>query len=137
MQEFDLMAFLMTSGILVAVGGLVVTAIKYGVAWFNVKRDELLEKMHDKKVADALRKASDLVTMAVIQTAQVEAKKFKEAIADGKLSDEEKAELFQIAKDRALTLITNDMASLIVEDIGDLDAWLDAQIENSVWYSKK
>jgi hypothetical protein len=137
MQENELLSFLVSSGILVALVGLGITGIKFLKVWLDAKIAVMLENLHNEKVADAIRKAENAVTLAVVQTAQLEADAFKAAAADGKLTNEEKIQLRDLAKERAISLINNDIAGLIVEDINDFDGWLNTQIENAVWYSKK
>lgn len=133
----NIWTFLVSSGILAAVLGLGLVGINYLKAWINAKTADLAERLHDDKVKDAVVKAENLISLAVVETAQVEADAFKKAAEDGKITDEEKAQLKQIALDRANKLIKDDLAVLVTESVGDYSAWLESQIENAVFYSKK
>jgi cyanate lyase len=132
MQENEILTLLISSGVLVAVVGLCVSLVKLGKVWVDAKTAEITARIKNNAVADALRRAEESITYAVVQTAQVEADAFKAAAEDGKLTESEMRELRDIAMERAKSFITDDLMSILTENIKDVDAWIVAQIETNV-----
>jgi hypothetical protein len=126
------LSLLVSSGLLAVVLAVAISALKLGKAWLDAKTEELRERIKSEKVRNALAQGETAVWNAVLQTAQQEADAFRRAAADGKLTDEEKAELRDIAKNRALSFLTEDVIDLITENVRDFDEWLNALIEKVV-----
>jgi cyanate lyase len=130
MQETEFWAISLP--VLVALVGLVLGLIKLGKVWVDSKAAEIQAGIKSEEVGNAFYRAEQLVTTAVLQTAQVEADAFKSAAADGKLTEEEMKELRDLAISRAKSFITDDLMDLLMENIKDVDAWLEAQVEATV-----
>jgi cyanate lyase len=126
------LSLLVSSGLLAVLLAVAMSALKLGKAWLDAKTEELRERISSQKVRDALAQGETAVWNAVLQTAQLEADAFRKAAEDGKLTDEEKAKLRNIAKERALSFLTEDAINLIRENVRDFDEWLNALIEKVV-----
>jgi hypothetical protein len=121
-----------TSGLLAVLIAMVIALIKLGTAWIESKTSQI----QNTKVRDAFLHVEAAVESAVNQTAQQEADSLKAAAQDGKLSEEEKQKLKQIAIDRAMAFVSLDAVELVKDNIQDFTAWIDALVEKYVRQSK-
>lgn len=131
----ELWSGIVNSGLLLAVLAVAVAGIKCGVAWLNAKTQDITNGMKSQKVGNAIWRAEQAVSTAVLETAQMEADRYK-AMGGGKLSDEQAAELKQLAIDRAKSFLTEDIINLLKENLGDVEAWFEGMTEQYVRQAK-
>lgn len=113
-----------------------ITLIKLGTTWMKTKQTELAANIKSQKVRDAFIRGTDLIYQAVNDTAQEEGVELKKALNDGHLSDEEAVHLKQVARDKVMKLLTEDMVADITTNVKDFNLWLDTMIETMVVKSK-
>jgi len=88
-----------------------------------------IEKQIDNELASKyIDMASEAVVQAVAYTSQVFADSLK---VDGAFTKEKQIEAFNMAKDKALEIISDTSLKAINDVYGDLDAWLDTKIEQA------
>lgn len=108
------------------ISGLAAYAVNLFKAWMN-------SKIKDKKVADMMNKALDIVTGAVKQVYQV----FVEALkAEGKFDEAKQREAKEAAKAIIKKEMTPELVSFVNENYGVLEDWINNQIE-TVLYNLK
>ena len=106
----------------------------YMCNFLYVKWTEGKEKMKNEKVATTLDNVVNMVLDVVEATNQKYVDELKKR---GEFTKETAAEAFQISKETALTMLSNEAAEIIVDVYGDLDVYLDTLIEATVKQLKK
>lgn len=116
----------MIKAILVIVTVLLAWSMERLVAWFN-------SKMKESKLASKLTKAKEIVQNVVKKIYQCYVQDEKRT---GNFSEHEKKE----AKKRVIleckTLMNKRLQQYITKELSDLDAWLDMQIEATIYTLK-
>ena len=105
--------------LIIAGGGYLVALLK--------KHTEQLQQKNNNDTADKYMSiACDAVTQAVTCTSQT----FVDALkAEGTFTKEKQLEAFNMAKAKALNILSDTTVAALWEIHGDLDAWLDTKIE--------
>ena len=117
--------------IIYAALGVIITSLAgWGVAIF---KNWVSSKIKDKHLAELVTRTFDIITDAVKSVYQTFVESLK---AEGKFTKEAQAE----AKEKALEIIksrfTPDIVDYVKENYGDLEAWVNTQIE-AVLYNLK
>ena len=105
---------------------LISVAIPYGIKWLKTKtRNEMLLKLIDR--------AEVLVNSCVEYTSQTFVNGLKQ---EGKFTKEEGKIAFEMSKERVLNLMTEELYNAIEECFGDVNLWIETQIETNVLQNK-
>jgi hypothetical protein len=116
------------------------------VALIGVLSAKLVElinaKAKNETVKGILARLTEAVTDSVGEVYQTEAEALKEAMADGKLTEEEKARLRQIAIDHAKSYLgpkglAELMAVLGLATEGDADKVIGGKVEKAIYDAKR
>lgn len=121
--------FLVSTGLLVAIAGLLISALKLGKTYFDLKTEELKKNMKSKELQDAATKAEDAIWTVVMQLANETVDNLKAKAADGKLTQLEIDELRTTAYTRAKQLMGDATYKLLQEYVGDAQAWMLSKID--------
>lgn len=112
--------------LLVPIMGAVATFV---VTYLRAKSEQIRRKIDDDTINKYIYLAEDIIATAVLQVNQVFVEELKK---DGKFDKERQQEAFNKCKEIVLTLL-NDNAKTVIEFIfGDLNRWIDSQIEATV-----
>src|SRR5690606_2468858 len=112
--------------LLVPIMGAVATFV---VTYLKAKSEQIRRKIDDDTINKYIYLAEDIIATAVLQVNQVFVEELKR---DGKFDKERQQEAFNKCKEIVLTLL-NDNAKTVIEFIfGDLNRWIDSQIEATV-----
>ena len=86
-------------------------------------------KLKCQKAQQYIDRAQEYLTSAVAMTNQVFVNQLK---ADGKFDEENQAAAFQMAMDTWLKMLSDDMKNVIIAEVGNFEAWAEAQLEARV-----
>lgn len=110
------------------------TVVGLLVAWGLAELRKFLKtKTDNETVTQAFDQLSNVVQTTVVSLNQT----FSRALADGKLSDPEKAEIKKMAVERVKSQIPKVTKKVLVRAITDLERHIDDQIETAVNYDKR
>jgi len=117
--------------ILLNITGALVTFVLIPVIGFagQVLIKWLAQKTKNEKLASYLAAAANVVVSAVRETMQTYVDSLKKS---GAFTPEAQAAAFQKAKETAAAQISAEIKSLITENHGGFDKWLETQIEAAV-----
>ena len=121
--------FLVSTGLLVAIAGLLISALKFGKTYIDLKTEELKKNMKSKELQDAVTKAEDSIWTVVMQLANETVDDLKAKAADGKLTSIEIDNLRTTAYTRAKQLMGDATYKLLQEYVGDAQAWMLSKID--------
>ena len=129
MKIFD---YVVQSGLLVALLGFAVSAIKYGKQGIDAKTKESTVKIKDTNTRHAVDTVENAATTVVYKMAQTTVDDLKEKAADGKLTADEIAQLKADSLAEVKQLVGTDVVNTIQTVFGDAEAWITAKIECAV-----
>lgn len=120
----------------------VTTLLLPGIAWLSKKLAGLIDRnIETKLLSKALTIVNVVVSGVVTSLSQELADAFKEAAADGKLTDEEKTKLKKLALERIKDLLTSgDTWSILLGAFGSeekVEEFVAGEIEKSVRFTKE
>lgn len=106
----------------------------YGVKLLKKWIDEKTQKIDNEKAQEYLTSIGDTICQVVMSTTQtyVDNLKGKDAF-----DDVAQKEAFNITKNAVLNLLTTEAKDFLAKAYGDVDAWLDSKIEQTVQATKK
>lgn len=136
MSSEQIMDFIIQSGLLGVLVGLLVSVIKYAKTFLDNKTNETLSKINDENIKNAIFITQDLVSTVVLELSQTMADEMKKKTADGKLSAEDVKTLKSVAIERIEKLMSEKVYSTINEVFGNVENWLNEKIESEVRKSK-
>ena len=93
----------------------------------------LKARTHNAKVQQYIDRAQEYLTSAVAMTNQTFVNQLKK---DGQFNEENQAAAFQMAMNTWLEMLSDDMKNVIIEEVGNLEAWAEAQLEACVAFQK-
>lgn len=102
---------------------------KWLVSFIQQKMDEAAQKVDNELVDKYLGMLSNTITKCVIATNQTYVETLKK---EGKFDLAAQKEAFDMTKDAVLTILEGDALNYLNEIIGDLDTYIDKQIEANV-----
>ena len=102
---------------------------KYLIAFINIKSKELQDKTDNEKAQKYMQMATETITSCVIATNQTYVESLK---AQGKFDKEAQEIAFNKTLEAVLTLLNDEVKDYITEAFGDLNAYLNTQIEAAV-----
>lgn len=129
--------FLVSTGILVALAGLLVSGLKFGKTYLDLKTEELKKNMKSKELQEAVDKAEDSIWAVVMQLANESVDNLKAKAADGKLTEAEIDDLRTTAYTRAKQLMGDTTYKLLQEYVGDAQTWMLTKIDAMSRETKK
>lgn len=132
MNESEVINAVISSGLLAAVLGLVLSAAKYAKTVVDAKAAEVAAKIKNADVKHAVDTAADCATTVAYKMAQTVVDDLKAASADGKLTAEEAAQVRTNALREVKMILSNDVIDTIHTEFGDANAWLQSKIEAAV-----
>lgn len=91
-------------------------------------------KTKNEKAMEYISKAEGYLLDAVLMVKQTFVDSLK---AEGKFDADAQAEAFLKARDAWAKMMSEEMKLIIINEVGDLDAWVQAKIEAAVIESKK
>lgn len=110
-----------------ALAGLVVTV---GIPYlFSL----IKSKVQHSKAQQYLDRAAEYMSSAVAMTNQTFVDQLKK---DGKFDADAQAAAFQMAMNSWLEMLSDEMKDVIVEEVGNFEAWAEAMLEARVSYHK-
>lgn len=86
-------------------------------------------RIHNTKAQQYIDRAQEYLASAVAMTNQVFVDQLKK---DGEFNEENQAAAFQMAMDTWLKMLSDDMKKVIVEEVGNFEAWAEAKLEACV-----
>lgn len=101
---------------------LISVLIPYAIKWLKGQTDSVFLK-------NMIARAEQLVDDCVNYTSQTFVNALKK---EGKFTKEEWKIAFDMSKDRVLALMTEEMAEALEDCFGDLNIWIETQIETDV-----
>lgn len=102
---------------------------KYLIAFINAKSVEMQNQAQNETAKKYLEMASETITACVIATNQTYVETLK---AQGKFDKEAQEVAFNKTLEAVLTLLNDEVKDYITEAFGDLNAYLNTQIEAAV-----
>ena len=116
--------------LIIVIDALVGVAISVGIPMlFSL----LKKRTNNARAQQYIDRAQEYLTTAVAMTNQVFVDQLKK---DGKFDEENQAAAFQMTMETWLKMISDDMKNVIVEEVGNFEAWAEAQLEASVAFQK-
>lgn len=106
----------------------------YVCKFLYAKWTEGQAKIENEKIATTLDNVVNMVLDVVEATNQTFVDELKKK---GEFTEEAAAEAFRISKDKALKMLSNESADIIVSVYGDVNEYLDTLIEATVKQLKK
>lgn len=106
----------------------------YVCKYLYAKWTEGKVKIENEKVSNTLDNVISMVLDVVQATNQVMVDELKK---NGEFTKDAALEAFNISKDKALTMLSNDAVEIITAVYGDVDVYLDTLIEATVKQLKK
>lgn len=100
----------------------------------NLKAEQIKQLNKNRKLDKFIDLAKDIIEKSVISVNQTYVEKLKE---QKEFTEEKQKEAFKIAKKKILSILTEDTKKAILLLYGDLNAFLDSQIEATVNNVKK
>ena len=102
---------------------------KWLVSFIQQKMDEAAQKTNNELADKYLGMLSSTISKCVIATNQTYVETLKK---EGKFDLAAQKEAFDMTKDAVLTILEGDVLNYLNEIIGDLDTYIDKQIEANV-----
>ena len=102
---------------------------KYFVAFIAMKSEEMQKKTDNEMAQKYMQMASDTITACVIATNQTYVESLK---AQGKFDKEAQEVAFNKTLEAVLTLLNDEVKDYLTTAFGDLNAYLNTQIEAAV-----
>lgn len=102
---------------------------KWLVSFIQQKMDETAQKVDNELADKYLGMLSNTISKCVIATNQTYVETLKK---EGKFDLAAQKEAFDMTKDAVLTILEGDVLNYLNEIIGDLDTYIDKQIEANV-----
>ena len=102
---------------------------KYLVSFIIMKSKELQDKTDNEKAQKYMQMATETITSCVIATNQTYVESLK---AQGKFDKEAQEIAFNKTLEAVLTLLNDEVKDYLTEAFGDLNAYLNTQIEAAV-----
>ena len=106
----------------------------YVCKFLYAKWTEGKEKIENEKIATTLDNVVNMVLDVVEATNQTYVDELKKK---GEFTEEAAAEAFRISKEKALKMLSNESADIIISVYGDVNEYLDTLIEATVKQLKK
>lgn len=89
----------------------------------------LKARTHNAKAQQYIDRAQEYLTSAVAMTNQTFVDQLKK---DGRFNEENQAAAFRMAMDTWLKMLSDDMKDVIIDEVGNFEAWAEAQLEARV-----
>lgn len=102
---------------------------KYLVSFIAMKSEEMQKKTDNETAQKYMKMASDTIMACVIATNQTYVESLK---SQGKFDKEAQEVAFNKTLEAVLTLLNDEVKEYLIEAFGDLNAYLNTQIEAAV-----
>lgn len=123
-------------GLILALSTLIVAVVYFGAAWVSAKTKAIQNQERRQALQDLIRFARDELAGAVKETAQTYTEERKAGRADGKLTEEEKAEARERALEVFLSRLGEGGEDLVRQAIPHLEEWALHELEGLLWDQK-
>lgn len=107
--------------------------LKFLYSWVTSVVEEKTQNMDNAQLKEYINSAVQAVMKAVLSTYQTYVDSLKK---QDLFDDEAQKKAFQMAKDAAMLMITEDVKAAVEEMYGDFNAWIDNTIEQFVKANK-
>jgi hypothetical protein len=107
----------------------VVAGTGYLVAFLKQKTAEVSAKAKNEEVKKYINLAEGVVEKAIMATSQTYVDSLK---SQGTFDENAQKKAFDMAKNKAISLLNDEVRNIIKEIYGDVNAWLNTEIENKV-----
>ena len=95
----------------------------------NIKSNEIKQLTRNKLLDNYINYATDIIQKSVIAVNQIFVEKLKE---QNPFTPEKQKEAFELAKQKILSMLNEDAKKILAAIYGDLNTFLDSQIEATV-----
>lgn len=129
MNTDNIVGFLVSSGLLVALLALAMSGLKYLKVYLDKKIEELAANKKAALIAQTVAKANDAIWDVVFQLAQESADNLKAAASDGKLTPSEITQLRNTAYNRSVELMGTQTHNLLELYADDVEKWIYTKID--------
>lgn len=99
------------------------------VAFIKKKTSELSLQINNEKIDVRINQAVQIVTDAVTATTQTYVDTLKK---EGNFNKQAQEKAFEISKQTAINMMSEDLVLLIKDIYGDFDLWIETKIESKV-----
>lgn len=123
-------------GLIIALSTLIVALVYFGAAWVSAKTKAIQNEDRRQAVQDLIRFARDELAGAIKETAQAYTEERKAGRADGKLTEDEKAEARKRALNAFLARLGEGGEDLVRQAIPHLEEWALHELEGLLWEQK-
>lgn len=106
----------------------------YGVKLLKKWIDEKTQKIDNEKAQEYLKSIGETICQAVMSTTQTYVDNLKGQNAFDSVAQKK---AFELTKTTVLNLLTTEAKDFLAKAYGDVDAWLDSKIEQTVQDTKK
>lgn len=136
MNSEQIIDFIIQSGLLGVLLGLLISAIKYAKTFLDNKTNETISKINDENIKNAIFITQDIVSTVVLELSQTMVDEMKSKTADGKLSAEDIQTLKEVAVGRIEGLMSEKVYGTISEVFGNVEGWIVEKIEAEIRKTK-
>jgi len=105
--------------------------------FINTKKQEILEKTNNEKIAMFVSYAADNAVKVVESLNATIVKEYRAKASDGKLTEEEVAEIRKTALDMMLNMMSDEMKEVLTKVFGNLEIYITNLIEKTLVDIKK
>lgn len=132
MNSNEILDIIIKSGLLSVLLGLVISLIKFAKVYLDNKTKETSVKIKEETVKKSIELVESCITTVVLELSQTIVDDLKDKSADGKLTDEEKVNIRNLAVEKVKQLMTDDVYTTLDEVFGSAEKWIIEKIEAEV-----
>lgn len=132
MNSNEILDIIIKSGLLSVLLGLVISLIKFAKTYIDNKTKETSAKIKDQTTRESIDIVESCITTVVLELSQTIVDDLKDKAADGKLTDEEKASVRNLAVAKVQQLMTDEVYTTLGEVFGNTEKWIEEKIEAEV-----
>lgn len=136
MKVIDIINILIQTGLFGVLLGLVLSGIKFAQAFIDAKTAEIISRIKDTNIKNAVISAEDCVSTVVLEMSQTVVDDLKSKSADGKLTADEIKQIQEDALAKIEELVSSDVYNTLNTIFGDAEAWIKSKIEAEVKKTK-
>lgn len=108
---------------------LIVTLTGYLIVFIQAKSNELKKKTKSETEQKYIDRITEIISVSVLTTNQTYVDALKKK---GEFTIEAQKEAFEITKNAVVTMLNAELKEFIIESFGDLNTYLNSQIEATV-----
>lgn len=132
MNGNEILDIIIKSGLLSVLLGLVISLIKFAKTYIDNKTKETTASIKNQNIRESINIVENCITSVVLELSQTIVDDLKEKSAYGKLTDEEKASIRNLAVVKVEQLVSDEIYTTLGEVFGNTEKWLVERIEAEV-----